>query len=451
MNEMDSTNIDAVGAVMSEMKQLALAERADWSVEYKIIENYITEHALILAGPMAVRLFASNGPTVRDLDDFIYTVYVPGEDTYIHAHALTDKLAEAARQLRGVNSNDSILSGPGELRIPTMKTVLAHKKFIISVNFRPLCIMMRLMGPNRDVNIRKVVRPVSRQWFNGHDNVDVLPLDLQMIDLCHDMYDPVSRDNWSTIWTTIKLLMNDEKVGGRDHDRHKDRRHIERTGPSRDFVHKEILERYVVGNSNCILIGYHGLKLIGGDIDDNMDLNKLAITIISADLEADCGTIVAFIEKLGGHAEVNRRQMSVMADDRIIRAVIRLDGRDLCYVYNSAEYDLIPTIKRSDARDKKNYLHIGTPLVIMRFLLIETWILRWVMATITTNEDFMARRIRDLVTGAITCYELVGDTGPVTIDVADYVGHYSNEELAVKISSTASGKHYKDYCPLMRG
>jgi len=401
---------DHVSAVQPAIEEFILHERETWGAYYKIIEDYVSEKKLILGGNTAVKLFLSGGK--RTLDDFKYVIYVPYDFTYEFAIELTNKL------------ND----GP-DGRMSSMKTILPHSKFVISVDFRPLVVMYKVHNPNADrLKVIDIIRPETRQWFSGRD-VLVLPADLLMFELCHTLTNPADYDDWDDARVSLNALMKYPISGGNEKQNHTF---------ARDVVQQEIMQKYVTNNDSCCVIGFHALAVLSGKPLSGPS-DRHILHLITGNNQR---TIIEKIIKdlVGNKGDVThiKRDMYIPTDNRIKRTQIRLDGRDIAYLYNSAAYDLIPTIKRKGVR-------FGTPLVIMRFFILEIWIIRTIIALSAANKEFAEMRKNEFLTAVLRAYKCFDKMPEISAD--DYIGVYENEELAFKMKSLVSGKFFGDYVP----
>jgi hypothetical protein len=64
------------------------------------------------------------------------------------------------------------------------------------------------------------------------------------------------------------------------------------------------------------------------------------------------------------------------------------------YIYNSAQYDLIPF---NLARYEKNKIQVGNPFVLLRFLLIDYWTLRIIKLLNYIDEKFYKHRTNSIL------------------------------------------------------
>jgi hypothetical protein len=126
------------------------------------------------------------------------------------------------------------------------------------------------------------------------------------------------------------------------------------------------------------------------------------------------------------------------------------------YIYNSADYELIPFNKIGT----DDFIQIGNPFVILRYHLIDIWIIRWLVAVGKLDDQFASMKISKIIGNVLELRthlstdtrQLMGTTDAKTIkyeiDIScvseakpysifqphayQYIGTIRNETVAVK-------------------
>jgi hypothetical protein len=156
--------------------------------------------------------------------------------------------------------------------------------------------------------------------------------------------------------------------------------------------------------------------------------------------------------------------VNVIKDFRLERLSIKVEGKEVMYVYNSAYYDLIPYNKVLNEGGNK-FLFIANPFVVMRSILIESWIIREHLARKSIDEKFgknklagmlnkmleirrkLGLRVNGMGIGTETEIKKISENMEIfQSDSDDYLGEYTPENKYIKEIS-ADEKKYFDYYP----
>jgi hypothetical protein len=135
------------------------------------------------------------------------------------------------------------------------------------------------------------------------------------------------------------------------------------------------------------------------------------------------------------------------------------------YFYNSALFDLIPfnTLKQTNGG---KLIQVANPFVLMRFLLIDLWMIRWVHEMGRINEFFAKKRthnilslilsLRHAMTGlkkeakdlAIADELFANDDAPLNVfQRKRYMGIYVDEMVTIRMKQQHLDKRFVDYYP----
>jgi hypothetical protein len=237
----------------------------------------------------------------------------------------------------------------------------------------------------------------------------------------------------------------------------------------RQQISAMLLKDYVTSNVDVVLIGEHALHLL-----TKSKVRTMVLQVLSTDPDRDFEIVKSLIIKfLGRNIPVVKmtRDLYIMQDYRIRRTTIKIGGgaeqKEIMYIYNSPQYDLIPFNTAIDPNENKKFLQVGNPFVILRFLLIDFWMVRWVQSIGSINEDFAKARLNSILTKILELRSKLSQldeaSHTTTLKDAfvqegtlfhvfpdkteDYVGEYENETIALKTQTKDMAKKYYDYYP----
>jgi len=441
-------SIDYLEYPWEAIEQKIYQERMRYQDIYQVIEQYLSEHKdIIIGGSMGINLLLKKE---RTIDDFEYELYA--ENAFAQATQLINILAE--------KSDDPTLF---------LKTTIPNVKYQIFVDLRLIATFIRLSE-----NAINMIEPIKVKSFDQKHNLQVLSPEIQLIDIYRALYSPSQADNWQNIlYDESKLFKHmsrdiTEKVGS-DENQKSD----EVTIGDRRLLETQLFKQFIAANENIVLIGEHALKILLG-----IEISTTVIQIISQnDIEED----FVVIEKITKNVLKRNipivkltRELNIMKDFRIRRTTIKVGDaefgqKEIMYIYNSAYYDLIPfnVMKSSDS-----FIQIGNPFVLLRFLLIDFWMLRWVKQLGSIDEKFAQQRLNSILQKMmmlriklqVSDHDLMSRKKKITIDpqyfdeVSDYkifqsqskeyIGFYDDEIISQKIFIKDLSKRFYDYYPM---
>jgi hypothetical protein len=159
-----------------------------------------------------------------------------------------------------------------------------------------------------------------------------------------------------------------------------------------------------------------------------------------------------------------------MKDYRLRRYVIKIEDKEILYMYNAAHYDLIPFNSINSSENKKLFISIGNPFVILRFLLVEIWIVRWILSLGKIDETYAKKRIDSMLSQVLSLRKRMSEGSASNHSVttisdsyfgstveqsglkifqsesSDYMGVYVSEIISQK-QEAKEQKKYPDYMP----
>ena len=295
----------------------------------------------------------------------------------------------------------------------------------------------------KGVDVKDLLKPITKK-LRGQEILLISP-GIQLISTYRDLYSPST----AICNSFDDVLLAEKRLFG-----YMTSRITEIIGGQKSNIRskvKKIVLGFIALNKHMVLIGEEAASyMVDHEVIDNL------IEVIS---ERPALELVNVIRAEGISATYSRKELFVISDFRLTRTTIKIDdGKDVVYVYNSAKYDLIPFNEISGG------LRIGSPFVVMRFLLINIWIIRWIMSTGKINEDFALQKIERLLRLVITIRTNMLPEGAL-LDKAEiddkyistteslsvfqknrFIGIYIDDTIAIK---TRTGKSYQDYFPQM--
>ncbi len=440
-------SVDQVGRIWDKFEDKIFNERLRYESVYEKIEDYIVDAnklnvnkdrndpRIIIGGAMGMNLLLSRDSTHQE---FVYELYT--EDSLHHVNSLSNEIAS-------LNNN----------WIVRMTSKIPNIHYEIYVDFR---LLVKVYTLNSDpVKAYALIQPVQVKSHDGKRELLVLSPEMHLVGI----YKTLSLPNEVEIWEEkldeefqlFQLLKQRVKTIGGD----------EMTKDERTNVENALLAKFVVGNKNIVLLGEHAFKIIYGKHNKQLQTSSPVVLVISAlDPEEDYNTIKKIItETLGRNIPVTKltRSVNVMQDHRILRTTIKVGSetsqKEVMYIYNSAQYDLIP-FNTAVSEKNSEIIQVANPFVLIRFLLIDLWVVRWVKEMGKINEFFADKRVSSIINLIIELRNMMGD-GKIKDELYSkddnvlnvfqrnrYIGKYVDEVIAMKLNM-ADQKRYADYYP----
>lgn len=417
--------------LQKEADEYIQAERKQYLDVYKIIDKYVANEGLLVGGQMGINLIHGDDNS----DNYFYDVFT--SNAFVHATNLSNKITERSPK-----------------RVVRMVTVAAYKVYHIFVDTR-MILVLNDVKVHRGTNYLRLVEPIEKPLRKR--KVLVVSPEIQLLDIYRKLYLPSHAGDWE------QLLNNESKMFNLVLSRKKQIKKIDGGDmPIRQRI-DGVLMNYI-SKSNKILIGEHACEILTGI---KSTANFIEVLSFSP-LEEDINEIKDLVLKITAEpVNAITRNLEIIGDYRLSRTTIKLGHdkpKEIMYIYNSADYDLIPyNILDSGMRT----LWIGNPFVILRFLLVNMWIIRRVRELGLIDEKFSAFRINgifeliiELRKKLIPAGELLGSSTEISSDLITsdnplsvfqynrYVGTFISEDIAFKIERTQLQERFPDYYPI---
>jgi hypothetical protein len=429
-------SINQLAAIKNQVDEKIYAERERYIKIYQVIETYIEKHnkrenCIILGGTYGINLLLHNKRAISDYEYILYS-----ENAFVHANDLTNLIDSA---LIGMEKDDESIKIWG----CSLKTVLPNKKYNIIIDERPIVEFNMIRA--QDVSIYDLILPTTVGKFL------ILPLMFHLMDMYRSLYSPAQAGKWEELLGIEKKIITNlsvETLKGAGEE-------FVITGVVRQKIVNQIIEKFITNNQNCVLIGEYALKLlINTEVENNIlqiiyaPSEQLKIGQVIEKL-APIRKIVADVTKRDIPVEFSYGNVKVMQDTRLMRISVKIGSernrKEVMYIY-AITYDMIP-FNKIYVKKGLPTIQVGDPFVIMRFLLIEIWIIRWISASKKIEKTFADRRINSLISRYVTLHKMLDkQTGGLRVFSKQFVGVYEDEILMQKISMQQS-KRYAQYSP----
>jgi len=425
-------------------------------------EHFVAKHGMIVYGDAATRLLLGGdlggveSPPELGLDSFQYNLF--SSRAVAHARALGDAMYQLDPQGLG--------------HYTTVLTKVTDYLLTISVDSRDLFVVTAL-STHRGVRTADVFIPSEclAQFAKDKDGAPLRLLcagpEIQLIGIYSALCNPAKVSSWESLLVTEASL---RKLFGQT-IRAKIATAVARMGganPATTRIYNTLRDKYLVGPGR-VLIGPAAIALLTGNSGGRLQV------ITASQLESDAQEITALAKAAGFKVSWKIDDPKLPTEPRLRRMVVYvMIGRHrepLLDVYNSAAFDLVPyvtlaTSKKSAAdRGPPVTLKIGTPFVLMRYWLIDMWLIQVLMRINAVSAEYANTVLQDMLTGYDTTanyYEtlLAGATQDPEaaayqlIPLKAYIGELEEPELALKraAQTSAKGAHFfhPPYLPAAR-
>lgn len=455
--------------------QIALDERLKYKSIYIAIEDYIAQYAIatdpkltpdviIAGGSMSIALLLGKHLT---RDDFTYELF--SEAAFKHANALTNKLAEL------VPTDTSDPNKP--FWIVSLKTLVPYKKFDITLDQRPFVRFTTLNRMSETITVYDMIQPLTVKSYFEKRSILIMPPKFHLIDIYQSLYSPASADDWSEqlheeqrLFGYMRKIMDLQargktvKVGAASGET----RSVSPEGPlefvrhpQRNQIALKILQEIFVDNPKIILLGEHAINMLtGASIDTPIIHCMLDPDLSVADIIHQIQPIVTKV--LGRPLKLSHatRNVQILGDFRLRRTSIKLgDSKEIMYCYNATDYDLIPFNRTLNKSNQS--IQIGSPFVLLRFMLIELWVLVWISSLGKIEKNFALARSNSLIMKVLQLRTKISlknkssidpihlETGSMQIfqtSSQQYLGIYQSEQVAQK-TKAQTAQRFHEYFP----
>lgn len=427
-------------------------DRVLYNQYFETIEQFCAENNFIIGGKVGLDILLENPLSYND-----YSMEIYGANVYKAAMELTKKLYELP-----------------EKHIPKkyieLKTDINDTELTIFINLRRICKIYKLDLQMKG-NTINIIKPQSFYgfWYK-EKKIMYLPEELQLIDIYRALYDPAKNGQWSVLFETAQKLyaMSEkylfQKITGLISPEEYKKTPVKDGGydicpifnieSGEKVGSAELSNRKIVMASVIKLLKF--LKEYGVIIGDYAihpeminEPEKNSYKRLQFLIDLDIQEVVNVVKASFPNASFKFFRVNIVSDFRIKKWSIYVNEVSVCDVFNAPAYELIPYKVLP-----KGY-KIGNLFVLMRFKLIDLWIMRIVnslekLKESNESQKFKIKNTENKIKGILDDIAEIDKRIRITenlmelFQLDDYYGIYYPDDIAKKqlIKSLGYGKSY---------
>lgn len=299
-----------------------------------------------------------------------------------------------------------------------MTTVVENEEATVYFNTEIIASVLAIK--RHKINIKKLISPVD---VHG---VKYMPPELELIDAYQDAYkpSPVEDIDHESLLKMVIDRIDKKIIGGKKKcsDCDKKRR------VNMDNLKLMIFEHF--GGSHVVV----------GHWSTGKSAERLQF--ISGDVAQSIRDIILFLQKFTQfEVTYTQNKLHIPKDFRTNRYIMSIqypsiDGakpikKPFLDIFNSGEFDLIPYTKKAGKM-------IGSPFVLLRFMLIDLWIIRLVYKMDLISKDLLERKMRHLA-------DHISKVAKQKPQDYEYFGVWKEFSVEKKLNSLKKRMHYPYY------
>jgi len=397
--------INDLSRIFEEANQFVMDnDRSLYNPYLQVVEQFCIDNAILVGGAAGTDLLIGK-PLSKD--SYQWDLYT--DDTF----ALAKKLADELYKVKSAHIDS---------RFVALRTDIKHREFTIMVNLRQIVKIYNL-DKYRGLKLFDLMGPASRTGYFTKKIVQLVPEEIQIIELYRSLYSPGKLDRWETCLNAESILYNlisetltkksAIKVGG---------------GPAPLGKLTRVLIDKMIKGSDYVVVGDYAAQLYGA-APKMLRLQILISSPIDEFIEVLRRHIAAAYPNMGAVVYV-KYSVCLPTDFQIEKYTIyinRDDGKDsLLDIYNSPAYEVIPY----RIEDGVKY---GNPYVVLRFRFIELWILKLIANIDENSAKFLGAKMVELISTIADIREYIARADPEDLfQLNNYVGIYRDEDVAKK-------------------
>lgn len=368
---------------MDRYKQHILKTRHKYDDILEVIANYIADSyakekqdRIIISGKLAYDLFKK-----KSFDYIKPKFELRTYDIGKHAKILTDLLDKWCLQNQKQNADEPIWT-------VVLRTIIYKKQIEIIVNEYSFIKFIHLENIDKIAGF-EMIKPITGVLF-GYDVWLINPI-FHLTQLYHEIYLP---EYWADREKLEKQIYNIKKIIG-----------------SSEIISNSLEQifTFLSESNHTVLVGSFALGK-----------KTSSITWLSSDVEYD----ISYFVNLWSDQDVDiiSDMVQMLDDDRLKRTAIKLNGRAIIYIFNSPEYELVP-YSCVDVFNRK--IRIGNPHVIIRFFLVDLWIIKKIELKGKLSNQFVVNKTRKIE-------NYIKEVSTMEFEPIEYIGQYVNEVIDYK-------------------
>lgn len=401
-------------------------DRLSYAPYFKAVEYYMIEHGMILGGKCSIDLLLGNK---LNKDSFYYEIY-------------SRKVEEHSRKLV------DILGKIDKNSIVYRDTQITDKEYIIEINMRRL-FLFHSLDNKQDYDIKTMIAPRPIKGYFGGKEILCMNPKVHLMSIYRNLYRPYPSTGqgyttYSVLLKNLQELHNKAAIGFHDI-------------VSPDIVLTPVVsvdggfdihwKNSIIEETILSLSADKKTVFIGDFVIDRNPAGRLQV--LSAD------SIDIFVNKLRNNLSESRPDIQVTYkyqnlylpnDFQLVKYTVYVNelGKDkfsMMDVFNSPTYELISVRKGGNVftpGQKIITTIIGNDFVLLRFKLIDLWIMQLIHMHKENIKDFSRKKIEDILEQIDTLYKQTLrkiEQNPLELfptDANNYIGVYTDEYVAKK-------------------
>jgi len=432
------------------IKNINTYDRNNYKIFFEAIEKFIEDNNLIIGGAFASMLLYNEINMLNYTNMIIYEIYTeePKEDAI--------KLANI---LYNINSN-------GISRYTYVFPKIQNNLYQIFLNARPICTFKKI-PIYKGVNIEYLIVAQVIKSIYLKNNIICMGNYIQLINLYADINNPIliedCQKNLLLEHNIRKKYIQNIKNDIIFHKKLKLNQILEQ----KNQINMSFIYTYI-NNSNKIIIGDVGLYLLKNNkkkIHYN-DIKKFRLQVLTCNALEDDGKLLNIIGKTYNLDIQWAISMPKYIDDFYLKrltAYIMVNGhkRTILDIFNYGEYNIIGynTISNIDGIKTisgksldANKLKYGSIFILMRFRLIDEWILNLLYELKSLDESAAKSMIIFSRNGFVALSEILDSISPkilTYLNELEYIGTAIDVGTELKRKSVQSKYHvFSAYYPV---
>lgn len=368
--ELEIFTLDQLDRIQKPALEKVLEDRHRFDKVYKLVEEYAKKKSVIIGQNISIKILVKEP---LDPDDFQYILY--SENALHDSFALSNSLVQVT---------DAI----------SMQTNIRGQEFTIQIQGRSLVQIINLKP-----NMRQIIVPAKIG-----ENL-YIPADYHLLDIYRRLYLPIT-DTWEDAFKYEKRLYNILKrefgenphkfIGGKKRDPDID---IDKL---RSELKNQII-KYFSGRKDLVLIGTTAYEILTeGVVSSSLQVQQIIDKNMTVDIIADSTLAPEMVEWIKHRTKLattlKTSSVMLLSDFRLSRTTIYIHYQSskipVLFIYHSSEYDMVPFNRPNAGIFKGGQL--GNPFVLLRFILVDIWLVKVIRAFGGIDADFAYNKISDL-------------------------------------------------------
>lgn len=424
------------GEISKEFKKVVKVNRvSEYETLYKVIEEYINRKpTLVLTDFKRIASFELDSPVL------LYEIY--SSEPFLDGKELADKVYTDVGKYVVLNTNEY------------------GKEFTLLYDSMVVCKIYGMLN-YKGISLMNLISPVVIDGFWSSLKLRYLPPELELIDVYKRLYSPEYFEEWSDLVEIEKTLFNDvcsrnetgEIVGGVACT-------LRQVGELETLkiliVSKFLVERDIVLIGAWAIIeiaaGIFGkgiAEVSGNTVKLHGEADKKCIekvqVIIDCDIDKFMEELRVFVRKHSSVKLVCKEQpIHMIKEFRLVKHTVYVVFEDKCGVvekplmdvYNAGCYSLIGyttsqrfMVNKAEASYSKN-IKVGNLFVILRFLMLDIWLLKIVQKLDFLTKDVLVKKI-NMILGYMKFLRKLNVVKSKAFS-DHYIGIYESESQAKK-------------------